>query len=248
MSAKEFVAVAQKIRVWDLPTRLFHWLLALGVLAAFLTEEFGEIEWHARVGYFLLSLIVFRVAWGFWGSRYARFSAFVPRPATLLRFLKTPWTTLGHNPLGSLSVLALLGLVLAQIVTGLASTDEILFDGPLVKHLPEDWVALAGSLHEWFQGGLLALIGLHVAAILFYRWVKKEALLPAMITGDKSVSETGLESELAASERATSVRTTMEPAALDLAASDSFKTRALGLLTYLAALGLVLLLLDYLSL
>lgn len=232
------------IRVWDLPTRLFHWMLVAGIAAAFLTEELEAVDWHARVGYFVFSLVVFRLLWGLWGTRHARFVDFVYRPSSIRRYLSAPWPTLGHNPLGSLSVLALLGLVLAQVLTGMANRDDIDFEGPLVRHLPDAWVSLAGGTHEILQAILLALIGLHLAAIAYYRWMKQDDLLRAMVTGDKPAI--GPESSLDGCVPGAGGDQEKRPE--DPGVTDGLRTRLLGLLTYLAALSLVLGLLNYLSL
>ena len=98
-----------RIKIWDLPTRLFHWLLVLSVAGAFITESLDEMEWHGRVGLFVLGLLVFRLIWGFVGSTYARFTQFIRGPQSIRAYLKGEWKGLGHNPIGALSVLALLG-------------------------------------------------------------------------------------------------------------------------------------------
>ncbi|MGL5632902.1 MAG: cytochrome b/b6 domain-containing protein, partial [Azovibrio sp.] len=123
----------QKVKLWDLPTRLFHWILVIAMVGLFISGQIGgnAIELHGKVGQFVLALIVFRVVWGFVGSTYARFTSFFPTPARILAYLRGEWSGLGHNPLGSLSVFALLGLVGLQAVLGLFSNDDIAFRGPL---------------------------------------------------------------------------------------------------------------------
>ncbi|MGA1382589.1 MAG: cytochrome b/b6 domain-containing protein [Burkholderiaceae bacterium] len=184
------LADGPKVRVWDLPTRLFHWLLLAGVTTSFITVKLGgnAMIWHGRAGTFVLSLLVFRVLWGFIGSPTARFANFVKGPKAIwlyLRGVSPKHLTLGHNPLGALSVVALLGLFLFQALTGLGTSDDIFFDGPLVQTLSSDTVSLLTSLHKSTEPFLLGLIALHLAAIAFYRLVKKTNLVRPMITGAK---------------------------------------------------------------
>jgi cytochrome b len=174
-----------RLRVWDLPVRLFHWGLAMSVVGSVASVKLGAMEVHGYFGFFTLSLLLWRLVWGVVGSEPARFRRFVVSPMTTLRYLGKPWLVLGHNPLGAWSVLALLGLVLLQAVTGWGTTDEIAFDGPLVRHLSEQWVSILGSIHLATEPLLFGLIALHILAIVYYKRVKKEALLPAMIHGDQ---------------------------------------------------------------
>jgi cytochrome b len=178
-----------RLRVWDLPVRLFHWGLAMSVVGSVASVKLGVMEIHGYFGLFTLSLLLWRLVWGFVGSAPARFQRFVVSPMTTLRYLRKPWQVLGHTPLGAWSVLALLGLVLLQAVTGWGTTDEIAFDGPLVRHLSEQWVSILGSIHLATEPLLFGLVGLHVLAIVYYRRVKKVALLPAMIHGDQLRSQ-----------------------------------------------------------
>lgn len=175
----------RKIRVWDLPTRIFHWGLALLVLAAYLTQEFELMVWHQRVGLSILALIAFRLTWGFVGSTYARFSSFVRGPGTVLAYLRGRWQGEGHNPLGGWSVLALLLLPLAMVASGLFANDDVDFRGMLADRVSsgtsEDLTRLHGRLFD----GLLALIGLHVAAIAVHFWIKRDNLVRPMITGER---------------------------------------------------------------
>lgn len=173
-----------QVLVWDLPTRLFHWLLALGVLGSFVTVKLGLMDWHGRIGGFVLSLLLFRLIWGVWGGATARFSQFLPTPARLVAYLRgRAWSGLGHNPLGALSVVALLGVFLIQALAGLATTDEIAYDGPLVAVVSSDWVEWAGWVHLTTEPLLMGLVLLHVIAILFYRIRKGQNLVRPMITG-----------------------------------------------------------------
>lgn len=184
------LADGPEVRVWDLPTRLFHWLLLAGVTTSFITVKLGgnAMIWHGRAGTFVLSLLIFRLIWGFVGSPTARFQSFVKGPKAVWLYIQGRAVTpafLGHNPLGALSVLALLCLFLFQALTGLGTTDDIFFDGPLVQTLSSDTVSLLTSLHKSTEPFLLGLIALHLAAIAFYRLVKKTNLVRPMITGVK---------------------------------------------------------------
>ena len=146
----------------------------------------NAIQWHAYCGYTALALILFRVIWGFVGSQYARFANFVPSPATLIAFLRGQVDGgLGHNPLGALSVIALLAVVLIQALTGLFADDDIFFQGPLAKYVSNDTVALLTSIHHFNQYLIFALVGLHIAAISYYYFIKRENLVGPMVTGDK---------------------------------------------------------------
>ena len=146
----------------------------------------NAIQWHAYCGYTALALILFRVIWGFVGSQYARFANFVPSPATLIAFLRGQVDGgLGHNPLGALSVIALLAVVLIQALTGLFADDDIFFQGPLAKYVSNDTVTLLTSIHHFNQYLIFALVGLHIAAISYYYFIKRENLVGPMVTGDK---------------------------------------------------------------
>jgi cytochrome b len=183
-----------KVRVWDLPTRMFHWLLALCVAGLIVTGEIAgtAMVWHFRLGYATLTLVLFRFAWGFCGGYWSRFSVFVKGPAQVLAYLKGKGSSgsLGHNPLGAVSVLALLGFLILQSSTGLISDDEILVSGPLAAKVPGAWVARATTFHTTVgKFGLIALVCLHVGAIIWYRFKRKTDLVTPMWSGDKEVSE-----------------------------------------------------------
>jgi cytochrome b len=181
------------VRVWDLPTRLFHWTLAVSVTGSVVTAKIGEaaMVWHFRLGYAVLALLVFRLAWGVMGGRWSRFASFIYAPATLLRYLRGQTTSgeqldVGHNPMGALSVLALLALLLVQVGTGLVADDEIANQGPLNRYANGNTVlAATGWHHQWGQWLLLALVALHVGAIAFYRAKKRIDLVGPMLRGDK---------------------------------------------------------------
>lgn len=185
----------RSILVWDLPTRLFHWSLLVFVVAAFVTGQLGGnlIVWHGRCGLAIGGLLVFRLLWGVFGSTHARFASFVPGPQRLLAYLRGQWQGVGHNPLGALSVLGLLAVLALQTASGLFANDDIAFEGPLaalVSKALSDWLS---GLHRQNVAVLIALVVLHVAAILFYARVKKDNLVKPMITGYKDVSDPGLQ-------------------------------------------------------
>lgn len=179
------------IRVWDLPTRIFHWTLLVLVVAAFVTGWLGGnlIEWHGRAGIAITGLLAFRLVWGFVGSTYARFADFVPGPAHIWAHIRGEWNGLGHNPFGALSVLALLLVLAFQVGSGLVSNDDIAFNGPLyvlVSKETSDWLTGLHRLNFWV---LIVLVVLHVSAILYYVHAKKDNLLKPMITGTKAVTD-----------------------------------------------------------
>jgi len=183
------------VRVWDLPTRLFHWLLALGLVGSVLSAKIGgnAMVWHFRLGYLVFTLLAFRLLWGLVGGRWSRFASFVYAPATLWRYLRgrtrldEPFEV-GHNPLGSLSVFALLAVLAAQVGTGLVADDEIANLGPLNRFVAMDTGLAASGWHtqvgQWL---VLGLVGLHLAAIAFYAWAKKTDLVRPMLSGDKAL-------------------------------------------------------------
>ena len=173
------------IRVWDLPTRLFHWALASCVVAAFVTAKIGGnlMVWHGRLGLAIVGLIVFRLVWGWVGPTYARFATFVRGPAAVLAYLRGQWHGQGHNPLGALSVLALLGVLCAQAATGLFANDDIAFSGYLAPLVSSRMSGELTGIHVLFENALIALVALHLGAIVFYAIVKKRNLVKPMITG-----------------------------------------------------------------
>jgi cytochrome b len=178
------------IRVWDLPTRLFHWLLALAVASAYITGELrGEFfVWHGRLGLFILGLLVFRLAWGALGSTYARFASFMPSRRAVRAYLDGAWRGAGHNPLGAVSVFALLGVLLLQAGTGLfASAHRDHFQGPLYDLVGKALSHDISEAHEFIFNFVMALVVLHVAAIGWYVRIKKHNLVKPMLTGDAEV-------------------------------------------------------------
>ena len=184
----------KKVLIWDLPTRLFHWLLVVSLFAAWYTsEQDGEmVEQHMLVGYFILGLVLFRIVWGFLGTRHAKFSTFLPTPSTIKQYINsndTNKSTSGHNPLGAIMVLVMLLLILFQATTGLFINDDIFSEGPYYGVLNEYWQQVASFIHHNSFNLLIAAIALHIGAILYYRLSKNINLVLPMITGKKSVDE-----------------------------------------------------------
>jgi cytochrome b len=174
-----------KARVWDLPTRLFHWSLVGCVVAAFVTAKIGgnAMLWHGRLGLAILGLLVFRIVWGFVGSTYARFAQFVCGPAAIRAYLRGEWKGQGHNPIGALSVLALLGVLSLQAATGLFSNDDIAFEGYLYPLVGSELSGQITGIHHLLEKALMLLVALHVGAIAFYARVKKHNLVKPMLSG-----------------------------------------------------------------
>jgi cytochrome b len=176
-----------RIRLWDLPVRIFHWSLVVAVLVAFVTAKLGGdwMDWHGRAGLAIVGLVTFRLVWGVVGSTHARFLSFAPTPARLRAYLTGRWHGVGHNPLGALSVFGLLGLLAVQAGTGLFSNDDIAFDGPLSGLIEKARSDSLTGLHHQLSNVLLALLGMHILAIAFYLLVKKHDLIKPMLTGWK---------------------------------------------------------------
>ena len=181
-----------KVRVWDLPTRLFHWTLAVDVICLVVSGMIGgnAMAWHFRFGYLMLSLLLFRMVWGLIGGHWSRFKAFIYAPNSVINYLKgcgKPEHSVGHSPIGAGSVFAILAILLAQVSTGLLSDDEIASSGPLTRFVSNATVSLATNYHKnigkWL---LLFLVALHVGAIVFYLW-RKHNLVSAMLHGDKEL-------------------------------------------------------------
>lgn len=195
MSANETSPLADA-RVWDLPTRLFHWVLVALLLLLYATGEFEllDMRWHFWAGYAVLALLGFRLLWGFVGSQTSRFREFLRGPSATVAYLKAlraapQRTVVGHNPLGGWSVLALLASLIVQATTGLFASDELEVDGPLVAHVSNYTVKLMTRLHHWNESVLLVLVGLHVAAVLLYLVLKHENLIRPMFTGRRALAE-----------------------------------------------------------
>jgi cytochrome b len=188
------------VRVWDLPTRLFHWALVVLLAVSYVTGQMGRLDWHMLSGKLILALLLFRLIWGFVGGRHARFAAFLKGPGETLSYLGSllghgARRYLGHNPAGGWSAVAMLAVAALQGVTGLFATDDIYTDGPLRYLVSEAMSARLTTVHKYAVNVLLALVALHVLAVLFYLLVKKENLAAAMVTGDKMLeAAAGVES------------------------------------------------------
>jgi cytochrome b len=188
--------------VWDLPTRLFHWLVVLTIIGSYTTAKLGTewMPWHMRLGYLMIGLLIFRVIWGLIGPRHARFVNFIKGPGSILQYMKGGFTSVGHNPLGAGMVVLMLILLAVQATTGLFSTDDIAFVGPYnpsVSHDRAEW--LTGIHHKNFNL-ILAAVVLHLCAIIFYTFVKREPLVPAMFHGHKPADHVPAHEAIASSQ------------------------------------------------
>jgi cytochrome b len=183
-------AYPRRIQVWDLPTRLFHWLIVIFVVISFTTGLVGGnwMSYHLKSGYIILALLLFRLGWGLWGGRYSRFVSFVRGPVAVTRYAKSLFRTdnpefLGHNPMGGWSVMAMLAALLVQAGTGLFANDDIATQGPLygwVSKATSDWLS---GIHVFNKGVILFLIGLHLSAVFYYLLIKHDNLIVPMVTG-----------------------------------------------------------------
>jgi cytochrome b len=188
-------AALTAIRVWDLPTRLFHWTLAAALVALVVTAHVGgaAMPWHFRLGYVVFGLLLFRLLWGFVGGHWSRFSRFVYGSSTVFRYLRGQGRAdehldVGHNPLGALSVFALLGLLCVQVATGLVADDEIASTGPLNRFVSS---RVAGKASYWHadvgQWIIIGLVILHIGAVTFHLLRHRNNLIRPMIVGDKAL-------------------------------------------------------------
>jgi len=170
--------------VWDVPTRLFHWTLVALIAFSWWSAEEHHTDWHIWSGIAVLTLLTFRMLWGLFGSSTARFRNFIRGPSAVASYMRGEWRGTGHSPLGALSVIALLGLIAVQLTLGLFSSDEDgLVSGPLASFISSGASEEATDLHEDFFNGLLVFIGIHVAAVIFYWFAKRQNLIGPMLTG-----------------------------------------------------------------
>jgi cytochrome b len=189
-------AYPHQIRVWDLPTRLFHWLVVIFVVVSFTTGMVGGnwMSYHLKSGYVIFTLLLFRLGWGFWGGRHSRFASFVRGPAAVIRYAKTlrhkdTPKILGHNPMGAWSVMAMLAALCVQVGTGLFANDDIATQGPLfvwVSKSTSDWLT---GIHLFNKGVILFLVVLHLSAVFYYLLIKHDNLILPMVTGFRSGRE-----------------------------------------------------------
>lgn len=181
--------MVMQVRVWDLPLRLFHWLLAIAVTGSLTTIYLGGnwMLWHERFGLAVVGLLVFRILWGLVGSTHARFSSFFPTPGRLLNHFRGRWDGAGHTPVGALSVFAMLSLFGFQGLSGLVVTDDIAFSGPLRSLVSSGFSSTMSSWHRWTEELIYLVIGLHILAIVFYQ-MRGKKLLGAMLHGKKNLT------------------------------------------------------------
>lgn len=186
------VATRQMIRVWDIPTRVFHWSLVSLFVFLIVSGDMGDdmIEFHFYAGYLLSGLIVFRVLWGLMGSHHARFRSFIKGPGATLSYVKAMMKGnahhhYGHNPAGAVMVVVLLALLTLQFATGLVTTDDVIWDGPFYSSVSDEIAELGATLHHQIQLVLQGLVVLHILAIVFHRFKYNDPLVPAMVHGKK---------------------------------------------------------------
>jgi cytochrome b len=196
-----------RIIVWDPPTRLFHWVLVMLVVAAYITWRLNWMDWHAKFGYALLTLVLFRILWGFFGSESARFSRFLASPRAAARhlahaFRREPDRQAGHNPAGGWMVVLLLVLLLGEPLTGAYVASDIADEGPWTEVMPVSVANAITALHGIFWDAILAAVALHLLAILIYTAVKRHNLVRPMLTGWKRLPSEVAQPRLAGSIRA----------------------------------------------
>ena len=185
--------------IWDIFVRLFHWTLVFAIGFAWWTAEQGGnwMDWHMFMGYLVLALMGFRLLWGIWGSRYARFSQFVPSPAKTLSYFKAmlqrkePHFT-GHNPLGAWMVLALIAICTFQAGSGLFATDDIFTEGPFTQYISGGLASDITGWHKLNFNILLGLVGFHLLGVIYHQLLRKEKLVPAMLHGYKTTTAEGI--------------------------------------------------------
>jgi len=185
------------VRVWDLPTRLFHWALAVCLVGSFVSVNIGGLamNWHFRFGYAIGTLLLFRLVWGFVGGHWSRFASFLYGPGAVWGYLRGDrgpagrWWDVGHSPLGALSVYALLIVLALQVGSGLFTDDEIAFAGPLTRFASSDFVTELSRYHKGIGRPLvIILVLLHLLAIAYHALLRRRTLVRPMISGDKQVS------------------------------------------------------------
>lgn len=189
------MSLTYTVRIWDLPTRVFHWALLVCIVGLLITGNVGGMwmEWHFRFGYCVMTLLLFRLVWGLVGGKWSRFASFMYSPKILFDYLSgkgKPEHSAGHSPLGALSVFGLLAFLALQVGTGLISDDEITNAGPLTRFVKNATVSLATWWHkEVGNKVIVAMIVLHIAAIMIYLFKKKQNLILPMIQGDKHMAQ-----------------------------------------------------------
>lgn len=195
----QFAPAEQEVQVWDIGVRLFHWSLVTLVITAVVTVKLGgnAMTYHAWCGYGILTLVLFRILWGFAGGTNARFTSFVTGPGKVIAYMKTMFkrdhgaaegSTFGHNPMGALSVLAILAALLFQALSGLFVNDDILFEGPLFVWVGKELSDKITGWHKFNEKIIYVLLATHIAAIFFYLLYKTENLISPMISGVRKVN------------------------------------------------------------
>ena len=185
------------VRVWDIPIRLFHWVLVALVTSQFLIAWVftDAMDIHVTLGYLTLTLIVFRIIWGFIGTAYAQFKNFLVNPTSLVAYIKglsnrtSQSKSAGHNPIGGYSTIAIITCVLIQGFSGLFCDDDVLTAGPLRHLVSDDITSIYNQVHALNAKVLAGLLCTHVAAIFWYLLVRKENLIKPMITGTKTAGK-----------------------------------------------------------
>jgi cytochrome b len=180
----------EQVRVWDAPTRLFHWTIVVLVFLSWLSADQGYMRVHLWSGLTLLALLLFRLAWGLLGSSTSRFNDFLHPPRKVITYLRTQahggrLLHAGHNPAGGLMVVALLAVLLAQVATGLFANDGLKFSGPLALLVSDDASDRLTRIHGIIFNVILVLIWLHIVAVGFYHFVKGDNLVGPMLSGRK---------------------------------------------------------------
>jgi len=182
------------IKIWDLPTRLFHWGLVIAIATSWISMKLENMEVHVISGACVLGLVIFRLLWGIWGASTAQFNRFIPSVKTLIAYFRSTAVEdlqrIGHSPLAALSVIAMLLTITFQALTGLVADDDVYTTGPLIDYVESEFSEWATGMHSTNSDILLGLMALHIAAILFYKFVKKRSLIKPMITGSSDEYET----------------------------------------------------------
>jgi cytochrome b len=194
----------KKVRVWDAPVRLFHWLVVGLIVFQYVSVKIGGnwMTYHTWAGYTLLALVLFRLAWGFVGSQHARFTDFLYGPRAMLDYLRTlprrqAAKFAGHNPIGGVSVVLMLLLLLLQAATGLFANDDNMIEGPLSQWIRKETSDTLTTIHRYNYYVLLAVVAAHITAVLFYLFYKSENLVKAMFTGEKLMPVSHAEGRMA---------------------------------------------------
>lgn len=191
----------EKSLIWDIPTRLFHWMLVIGFGLQWLTGEVLDdaIDWHFYIGYTMLGLILFRITWGFFGTRYSKFKQFLSSPRLTIKYAKTLHKQASpvhasHNPMGGWVVVLMLLLIGLQAISGLFVSDEIFSEGPYYGVAPSSVREIMAFIHFNLFDVLIGIVALHIVAVLVYQFYKKQQLIGAMFHGKKAIDATGIKS------------------------------------------------------